>query len=222
MMSGVTFKTSLKMDEKAVRKAMRKSAPTSLKRAGAYVRAVAKNSLKRRKDPDKHSPAGSPPFDHGGGNHAMTSLKKSVLFSLESSKRSVVVGPTYIKGGLGNVARLHEFGGSKTIKAMNMKDYNRVFKVGDRGPITSKNFKGGTDRAVRITTLRDPLSGNRVVYIRLRTAEQAKHATRLNKRLRRAYAKTKIVNYKARPFMGPALEKSRPQLSKFWANAIKA
>lgn len=221
-MSGITFKTSLKMDEKAVRKAMRKSAPTSLTRAGAYVRAVAKNSLKRRKDPDKHSPAGSPPFDHGGGNHAMTSLRNSVLFSLESSKRSVVVGPTYIKGGLGNVARLHEFGGSKTIKAMNMKDYNRVFKVGDRGPIASRHFNPTEDSSIRKTNVKDPLSGNPVCYVRLRTATLAKHATRLNKRLCRAYAKTKIVNYKARPFMGPALEKSRPQLSKFWANAIKA
>lgn len=211
-----------KMQPGAVKKAVDRAAPKTLKGAGALVWTIARRSLRSRKNRNLHSAPGTAPYDHGGGAGVNTSLKRSIMFAVESSGRTVVIGPVHHKGGIGNVARLHEFGGRKRIKAMNPKDFNRVFRVGERGPITSKHFRGGTDQAIRVTTLRDPLSGKRVVYIRLRTKQQAEHATRLNRRLCRAYAKTKIANYPARPFMGPALEKAAPKLTSFWANAVKA
>ncbi len=184
------------------------------KQAGAYLRKVAMNSIKKKKDPAKHAPVGKPPFYHGATFGGGTNFKQSIMYKAE--KDGVVIGP--IAGRLGALGALHEFGGTQKIKYIDHPNYNKVFKVGDIGMVSTKklkNYRGGRGG------YRDPLTGYPVAVIEIETAQMAQHATRVNKRVLREYfTKTKTASYSARPFMRPAYKTSEPYLLKMWKNAI--
>lgn len=200
---------------KAVQRAVDRKAPETLSQAGAYVRAVVRNSIKHRKDKNKKSLPYTPPHNH-------TWLKKSIIFGVAADKKSVLVGPMYLKRGLLNAARLQEFGGKQLIKALDPEKFKKGMKVGDEGPVTNRNFNPRKDSVIRRDPHVDPATKRRVVWVTLRTKTQAEHSTRLYRRMAKKYAVTKLANYPARPYMGPALERSTPKLSKFWANAVRA
>ncbi len=71
-----------------------------LKRAGAYIRTVARRKVATSPKP---SLPGSPPHSRRG------LLKRGILFGLDTGARSVLVGPGF--GFVGESAAAHEFGG---------------------------------------------------------------------------------------------------------------
>jgi hypothetical protein len=58
-----------------------------------------------------------------------------------------------------------------------------------------------------------------VTYARLRTADQAARANRLNEEL---YGPASyMATYPPRPYMGPALATVQPSLSRLWATSVR-
>ncbi len=220
----------LNFDDRKVREAARKGCITSLRGAAAYIYKVARNSIRRRVNPDKHSVAGTPPYAHSTG---MIDFKKSIMFSVDEKNMTAVIGPVLIKGGLGNAARLQEKGGSLRMRTWDPKEYQREIHKGDRAYVSFRQFKK-TDEEVRTEMranydyflarhrrgLSDPKNGFPVKMITIPTKQMAGHATRLKRRMMRAYSPIKDVKYPARPYMGPALTKSQGKIAPMWRNAM--
>lgn len=80
--------------------AVKYASKQALRRAGAYVRAVAVNSVRKAKDA---APPGSPPHTRRG------LLKRAVRFDSSGDGMTVAVGPVRSAVGLSMTA--HEFGG---------------------------------------------------------------------------------------------------------------
>ena len=59
-----------------------------------------------------------------------------------------------------------------------------------------------------------------VTYIRLRTQAQADRANRLNEQL--FGPPTLTLNIEARPYMGPAMQKAAPSISRLWKDSIRS
>jgi len=97
MASGIKVKTNFK--KQAVKNALRNSMVTTLPRAGAFVRKIARTSLKKTGT----STPGKPPISNTGR------LKRSILFEVSPQKDSVVIGPD--SKFFSNVGKAHEFGG---------------------------------------------------------------------------------------------------------------
>ncbi len=130
-MIGVRVKT--RMDGKRVVRAARSGSIKSLGHAGGALRMAAKRSIKRAK---AESPEGTPPHTRKG------QLRRAILYAVERSRQSVVVGPDF--SIVGKAGTAHEFGG---------------------------RFRGG--------------------------------------------------RYPKRPFMGPALQKTKDRLPKMWAGSVR-
>lgn len=62
----------------------------ALTRIGAYVRTVAKNSIRQSKDGSPSKPGSKYPKAHG------SALKNFIFFSVEKNNTNVVIGPTYL------------------------------------------------------------------------------------------------------------------------------
>lgn len=208
------------IEPKAVERAVNRAAPKTLRQAGAYVRAVAKNSIRVRKNRNKASMPGTPPHGHPDSRGAK-GFKKTIVFGVTANRRAVLIGPMYVKGGMSNVGRLHEFGGTRKVRSVDPEKFDNGIKIGDEGPVTMRHFVRSRDTVVRRDSHKDPATGRKVVWIRIRTKTQAEHSTRLYRRMARAYAEKVTAKYPARPFMGPALERSTPKLSAFWRNSVK-
>ena len=124
----ITVKVTQFFDKAAV---IRKQPPARLKylkKAGALVRRIALNSIKRkgrsRKAPKNRkgkafrrwlkeikdrpaSPAESPPFTHSG----LFKERGTIVFGLDADREGVVIG--FLKGKVDDLAELHEFGGRR-------------------------------------------------------------------------------------------------------------
>lgn len=114
---------------KSVEKAIKRSAPSTLKQAGAYIRAIARNSIKKRRNPDVSSAPGTPPYHH-------SSFKNTIRWAVNQQEQAVYIGPSLIRGGMENAGRLHEFGGVRR-NAPKKKEY----RIGGTGPIQGTNRK---------------------------------------------------------------------------------
>lgn len=114
---------------KSVLRAINKSAPNTLSRAGAYLRAIAKNSIKTRRNPDQSSAPGTPPHHH-------STFKRTIRWAVNTSEKAVYIGPAIVRGGMENAGRLHEFGGTKRFKAQ-----EKQYSIGSSGPISGTNKK---------------------------------------------------------------------------------
>jgi hypothetical protein len=98
---GFTFKVkNLFFDRPAVINAVGRARASSLARVGAYIRIVARRSMRRRR---AIAEPGKPPSAHAGD------LKEKIYFAYDSSSESVVAGPVKFKEGI--VPGLLEFGG---------------------------------------------------------------------------------------------------------------
>jgi hypothetical protein len=129
-------------DSPKVLKALDRATRKALSKFGAFVRRRAQTSIRKRK---KVSDPGQPPSGHTGF------LRRSILFSYDAARKSVVIGPT--GGGPSPAApRLLEHGGTGDVKT-----------------------KKGTARGT----------------------------------------------YRARPFMGPALQAELPGLAGMWKDSVK-
>lgn len=101
-MLGLSLKaaTSNFFDRAVVKNAMDKGSIRALKRSGAYVRKVMRNSMKKRKGA---APAGTPPHVHAGD------LKRLTLYAFDPAAKSVVIGP--VKFSKGTAPEVLERGG---------------------------------------------------------------------------------------------------------------
>lgn len=99
------FKFSVQaiFDAAKVSRELDKGEQSAIRRAAAYVWKVARNLIKSKKDPDRASKPGQPPFNHAG-------FKKSIRFEVSYvGYWEAVIGPE--AGNLGKLGNVLEFGG---------------------------------------------------------------------------------------------------------------
>lgn len=196
--------------EKRLAKAVTSANKRCLRACGAYVRKIARDFVKHRSDPNKASLPLHSPYDHFG-------LKKSIIFGAD--EHAAYIGPRLIRDGLANVARLHEFGGVARVRDVDPELWDGV-EVGDVAPVTVTN-KRKSDHVVRNDFRNDPKTDKKVVWIKIANKAQAKHSSRLYRRMAKAQDAWKQVTYPPRPYMAPALSKALPHLPAVWKNSIK-
>lgn len=112
---GFKFKTAARgfFDRPAVEQAMDRASRRVFSRFGAFVRQIAKTSIRRRRD---SAPPGSPPSSHTG------LLRRFIFFFWDPSTRSVVIGPAALNQRAAAVApALLEYGGSVHRKAQTIQ-----------------------------------------------------------------------------------------------------
>lgn len=189
----VNAKVKTRLEKDKVLKKTRASSIATLGRAGAYIRGIAKKSIKISPQP---APPGKPPRSRKG------QLKRAILFAVEKAPGRVVIGPT--ASDVGRIGRTHEFGGTEPPKKRKARKANWKLVVGGHGPIrkgakgpevAKLNTQAQVDRAKRIAESLPPSQGGPV--------------------------SKKARKYPPRPFMGPALEVSKARLPKFWANSVR-
>ena len=93
-------RSEIEFDKDGLVARVAKASADILRRMGAYVRTVARRKVKTSKNP---SPRGSPPHSGTGA------LKRGLLFGVDRSHQSVVVGPS--EAFVGTSMAAHEFGG---------------------------------------------------------------------------------------------------------------
>lgn len=174
---------------------------TSLGRAGAYIRGIARKSIKVSKD---YSKPGSPPHSRRG------QLKNAIVYFVEPSKQSAVIGPTFEEIGL--IGRRHEFGGILPPRKRRKGDPD--FRVGGWGPISYS--LGGRGKSGRFTA-------GGVRFAKLRTDRQVQASLELAQNLpfKLGGVSQQKRKYPPRPFMSRALRIARKRLPKFWANSVR-
>lgn len=87
-------------DNRRILSPVKKGVIKALRRAGAYVRKAAINSIKYG---DKPSKAGMPPHSSTGA------LKRAIFFGVEKERDAVLIGPGF--SHFGATGGAHEFGG---------------------------------------------------------------------------------------------------------------
>jgi hypothetical protein len=100
-MIGVKIDKSMFFDTAKVMRAVSDGTRKVLSKFGAFVRTTARHSIRKRK---AISEPGNPPSSHVG------LLKKLIYFGYDTSKRSVVIGPTPLHG-TAEAPPLLEYGG---------------------------------------------------------------------------------------------------------------
>ena len=212
-------------DRKVVKDAVDRARQNALARSAALIRVVAQRSMRYRKwKPDgKGSPPGNPPFARTGRGNKSALIRKGTWFYYDSTTRSAVVGPVRLPGGGTGAPATMEFGG--TARA---RDARTARRVGGSGEIRVSSGSGRDSKGRyasaggRSTKVVRTSSGKRVrvTYAKLKTAEQAARATRLNDELYRPASAS--VRVAARPFMAPALRQAAPSMPNHWKNTVRA
>jgi len=177
-------------------KVLRKAKAGSIKslgHAGAYIRGIAKRSIKVSKDP---APPGHQPHTRKGR------LKKAIFYGVERERQGVVIGPTVSE--VGRIGHTHEFGGTEPPKKRKSRKANFRLDVGGHGPI---DVEGGKPVVVQLKTDRQ-VARAREVAGSLPPSMGGPESKRPRK-------------YPPRPFMGPALEISKARLPRLWANSVR-
>jgi len=185
------IKTSMFFNRQEVMAKLDKSTLVALRGAGALIRKTARRSLRPRKDPDKSSQPGTPPYSHTG------KLRRSILFGLDPNRESVVIGPSATFGNTG-IPGLHEFGGTHTIKA---RIDSRAIVVGETARIGNREFE------VRTMAEAQAIAKFYNKALKYRKGRQKYYATAS----RKTYSTT-TATYPARPYMLPALTKMIPRI----------
>lgn len=209
---GMEFKMT-----KSLQRAIERSTPQTLMQAGRYTWGIARSLIKQRSNPNKSSAPGAPPYSHKSSFSA--GFKKTIVYAMAPDKKSVVIGPKLVRDGLSELARVHEFGGTRQVNDIDHNLYDGV-DIGETAPVTYR-YITSKDTVVRSDPRPDPKTYRSVKWVRIRTKSQAKHATRLYRRLVRKYPQKVIARYPARPYMRPALELATPKLSAFWRQSVK-
>jgi len=215
----IKYRAKTKMNTQKVKRAAGRAEIKTYAQAGRMIYRIARNSIRRKKNPKAHSKPGTPPFTHTGA------LKRSIRFA--ATDKDVIVGATLSE--IGMVANLHEFGGTPKRKKHNRKTKYRNnwrLQIGGHGPIEI-----GPPRLVK---RRNKRVLSRVYFAKLTTASMVAksraiaadaEAMLIAERLEDEELIASIygdnLKYPPRPFMGPALIKAQPYLPKAWQNSIK-
>ncbi len=187
------MKVRTRMDSRRVVRASRSGSTRSLGKAGAYLRGIARRSIKVSADP---AVPGHQPHSRKGR------LKNAILYAVEKGQERVVIGPSATE--IGRIGRTHEFGGTEPPKKRKGRKANWKFEVGGHGPIA---VDGGKPVVVKLKTQKQVA----------RAEAEAKKLPAAQ----RPVQSTKPRRYPRRPFMGPALEIGRPELAKIWRNSVR-
>ncbi|MGN0872654.1 MAG: hypothetical protein ACI4UV_15820 [Victivallales bacterium] len=196
-------------------RAARRGNTAALRRSSAYIRKVARNRIKKRKNYDTASKPGQSPYTHGEGRF----FKNSIVFSVEGN--TAYIGPAVFPGSDSRrqiIGAIHEFGG--TVKPV----------VGSKSTKKTTDWNSATAGPIRIKK-------GVMVFGKLKSKKQRKRAARIFAsgaklpkarrksekllRLELAAATGKRFHYAPRPTMGPALTVSMPYIAGFWKNVIK-
>lgn len=220
----------LNFNDKQIRKAVEKEMKPTLMGAGRYVMNIVRASIHQRKDPNKSADPLHQPFAHANTGKKTKSgkppkpnkgFKKTIVYALEEGGKAVLVGSQLVRPGMSVIAKSHEFGGSRQIRAAWEKDIDPdQLAIGDIAPVRRK-YVTSRDVVLRTDRDSDPKTGQRVYWIRLRTKSQVDHSKRVFKRMRKRYSKSVMAHYPKRPFMRPGLIHATPKLATFWQNAVK-
>lgn len=101
----VSVRVKTRWDGRRVQRKARDATITSLGRAGAYLRGIARRSIKVAADASR---PGKPPHTRRGR------LKNAILYAVEKPRQGVVIGSTASE--IGRVGSTHEFGGTEPPK----------------------------------------------------------------------------------------------------------
>lgn len=185
------IRSRAEFDQRKVRQKVQQATFRNLGHAGGAIRKTASRSIRKRKKPSKPGNAPHTPTGH---------LRRVIRYAVDKEQGEVAIGPT--NPFARTIWNLHEFGGTTRPKPRLLKHHK--FRVGDYGPVR----KTGKKRFTRA---------------KLQTIAQAKRATELvaTENAERIAASKGRRRYPKRPFMGPALEKLRDRLPKFWADSVK-
>lgn len=194
----IGLRSRVKLNDRRLARKVDQASFRSLGHAAGAIRLTASRSIRRRKSGKPSSP-GTPPHTRTGN------LKRAIRYEIDKMAGVVVgadIGPVNLKGG--RLWDLHEHGGVSRRRRL-LKEH--AFSPGEYGPIRIK--QGGYNTSFHRT--------------KLRTRAQANRATRLisEENIRRRDIAAAGRRYPKRPFMGPALEKNRSRLPRFWANSVR-
>lgn len=137
-----TFKYTLHyFDRSVIKTNWRAINESPLKKVGNRIRSIARQSIRRRPNPNLHSAAGTPPYAHAGlttskGKRGVSPPFKQIYSIPNWAATNVVIGMTYY-GGRPPVPGLHELGGTARRRVfVNMG--RRQLKKGGLGAIIYK------------------------------------------------------------------------------------
>jgi len=131
-MIGIGFKSSTKnfFSTKKIKRAMDKGTRSVLGKFGGTVRKIARRSIRPAGKKDVSSRPGEPPRAHGE-----SFIKKWIFYSLDTKKRTVVIGPVKLNRTVSDTAlEALEYGGQTTV--FGLKEY----KVGQKPRIKKKRI----------------------------------------------------------------------------------
>ena len=203
-MSTVTVKVRVQDETARVAKAMKAATITSLGKAAAYVRGIARQSISRKK---KTSLPGKPPHSPTGR------LRNSIAFNVDKEREQAVIGP--VRAAVAFIGHTHEFGGTEPPKPPKKGRPNTMAAnqhVGGVGPIRTQGRGGG--------------KRDRLVFAKLNTPAQVERSKEIVAELALPPSVTGAPSkaqrkYPPRPFMAPALTRGRDRLPGFWRNSVR-
>lgn len=198
-------------DRRPVVAAVERAGQRALVRTVGKLRLIAQRSMRyvsvpKSGKPRQVAPPGQPP--RAVRPHPW--LRRHLYYTWDPSTKSAVVGPALFGPGTG-APKVQEFGGRVTIRNPRRK-HRRVgdggeLDIGGSGATSKPAFNW---RGEKIT----------VRYGLLRTQAQATRANEINAWL---YGQESFAaNIEPRPYMGPALEKTLPQLPPELAGSVRA
>lgn len=185
-------------ESKKVVRAARAATITSLGRAAAYIRGIARRSISTRKS-KKPSEPGKPPKSPTG------KLKNAIFFAVDRQAEEALIGPTL--SVIGRIGQTHEFGGEEPPKRRRGRRARFDLRVGGYGPMRAA--RGRVEGVARLATTAQLMRAREIIAeLELPPSETGEETSTPRK-------------YPPRPFMGPALTRSRERLPDFWKNSIK-
>ena len=170
------------MEPKRLQKAINRGAPKSLAEAGRYTWRVVRNSIWQKKNANRHSPPGKPPYAHkasyigkDGQTKENPGYRKRIVFSnvekYQNGTESIFIGSLPFGK---DMPRIQEFGGIAIVRKIEYpKQWKEGFQIGDIGPVNTKHWSKRKDPIIRTDEHTDPRNQRTVLWIRLRLESQA-------------------------------------------------
>jgi len=190
----ITIKGTVQDESNRVKHAVKASEIRSLGRAAAYIWGIARRSISKKKGP---SEPGKTPRSPTGR------LKGSLAFNVDKAAGEAVIGPA--RAAIALIGHTHEFGGVEGPKRGRARGrFWKELRLGGAGPIR--------------------IDGKTIVFGRLETMAQVQRAKALAAELPPQVTGARpgvSRRYPQRPFMRPALQRSRERLPSFWRNSIR-
>ena len=210
----ISVKVTARIDRGRWNRTVKRAGYGGLRGAAAYIRKVARNSVKARGNYNKSSLPGTPPHTHGSFRY----FKNSIAFSVDGN--TAYIGPAALPGkqrAIKNMGAIHEFGGEFQPSTGRRKRVATDWNTAKAGPVDVRHGvivfgKLKTDRQRRRAW---KIAKSGATFPKGKEAD-GKTGKLLN--LETAAQKGKMFHYPARPTMGPALKKVLPKLPQFWKN----